>query len=342
MTKRYQRQEAIDRIGTEEHRMPERYQRQEAIDRIGTGGQRRLARARVTVAGAGGLGSPVLTYLAQAGVGTLRLIDFDTVSLSNLNRQFLYTENDLGRKKADAAKERLELLNSEIRVEALDAKLTEENAEKLIGHADVVVNCLDSISARLLAEEVCIRKRIPLVEGGISGFFGFVMCVGGDGPCLECLGYDRSMDRSEGCQDSDRSMNRGTERRKGDRLPDRPEGCQDSDRPINRITERRNGDRLLDRPVESVGGDRLPDQETAVPALGAVAGVIGSLQAVECLKILLGTDGPRYGRMLQYDGISGTLEEVLVKRKEDCQLHRRAEAGVEVRRRSEKETCRGQ
>lgn len=281
--------------------MTKRYQRQEAIDRIGTGGQRRLARARVTVVGAGGLGSPVLTYLAQAGVGTLRLIDFDTVSLSNLNRQFLYTENDLGRKKADAAKERLELLNSEIRVEALDAKLTEENAEKLIGDADVVVNCLDSISARLLAEEVCIRKRIPLVEGGISGFFGFVMCVGGDGPCLECLGYDRSMDR--------------------------PEGCQDSDRPMNRITERRNGDWLPDRSVESVGGDRLPDQETAVPALGAVAGVIGSLQAVECLKILLGTDGPRYGRMLQYDGISGTLEEVLVKRKEDCQLHRRAEAG---------------
>lgn len=241
--------------------MTERYHRQKEIARIGAEGQKRLANAKVTVAGAGGLGSPVLTYLAQAGVGRIRLIDFDTVGITNLNRQFLYTEKDLGRKKTSAAKEKLELFNSEILVESCDAKLTEENAEELIGEADAVVSCLDSISARLIVNEVCLRKNIPLVEGGISGFFGFVMCVGGGGPCLECLGYDGSMDRKN------------------------------------------------------------------IPALGAAAGVIGSLQAVECLKILLGAGEPLYGRMLQYDGINGNFDEIAVKRKENCRLHMRAEAG---------------
>lgn len=267
MTERYQRQEATAVIGAERYQRQEaiaaigaeRYQRQEAIDAIGAEGQKKLAAKRVTVIGAGGLGSPVLTYLAQAGVGTLRLIDFDTVGTTNLNRQFLYTEKDIGRKKADAAKEKLMLLNSEILIEARDAKLTKENAEELIGEADAVVSCLDSISARLIAGEVCIRKNIPLVEGGVSGFFGFVMCVGGDGPCLECLGYDESMNQKN------------------------------------------------------------------IPALGAVCGVIGSLQAAECLKILLGAGEPLYGRMIQYDGLSGSFDEITVKRKEDCRLHMRAE-----------------
>lgn len=252
-----QRQEKLSPIMAEGQRMMGRYQRQEKLAQIGAEGQKKLAEASVTVIGAGGLGSPVLTYLAEAGVGRLRLIDFDTVGITNLNRQFLYTEKDLGRKKADAAKERLELLNSEILVEALDARLTEDNAEELIGKADVVVSCLDSISARLIVNEVCVRRGIPLVEGGISGFFGFVMCVGGDGPCLECLGYNRSMDQKN------------------------------------------------------------------IPALGAVAGVIGSLQAAECLKILLGAGEPLYGRMIQYDGINGSFDEIVVKKNENCGLHER-------------------
>ena len=249
--------------------MTDRYERQRALAQIGEEGQRRLAKKQVTVIGAGGLGSPVLTYLAQAGVGTLRLVEFDTVGITNLNRQFLYTEKDVGRKKSAAAREKLALLNSEILVEVRDAELTKENAEELIGGADVVVSCLDCISARLIVDEVCIRKKIPVVEGGVSGFFGFVLCVGGGGPCLECLGYDAAMDQKE------------------------------------------------------------------IPALGAVAGVIGSLQAAECLKILLGAGEPLYGRLLQYDGISGTFDEIEVKRNEACRLHRRAEAGGEQQKRAE-------
>lgn len=243
--------------------MTKRYQRQEKILQIGAEGQKRLAKSKVTVIGAGGLGSPVLTYLAEAGVGKIRLIDFDTVGITNLNRQFLYTEKDLGRKKTDAAREKLELLNQEVRVEAVCAELNEENAEELTGEADVVVSCLDRISARLIVNEVCLRRNIPLVEGGISGFYGFVMCVKREGPCLECLGYDRSMDQS------------------------------------------------------------------GIPALGAVAGVVGSLQAAECLKILLGTGRPLYGRMIQYDGINGSFDEITVKRNENCRLHRGAMAGAQ-------------
>lgn len=243
--------------------MTKRYQRQEKILQIGAEGQKRLAKSKVTVIGAGGLGSPVLTYLAEAGVGKIRLIDFDTVGITNLNRQFLYTEKDLGRKKTDAAREKLELLNPEVRVEAVCAELNEENAEELTGEADAVVSCLDRISARLIVNEVCLRRNIPLVEGGISGFYGFVMCVKREGPCLECLGYDRSMDQS------------------------------------------------------------------SIPALGAVAGVVGSLQAAECLKILLGTGRPLYGRMIQYDGINGSFDEIAVKRNENCRLHRRAMAGAQ-------------
>lgn len=233
----------------------ERYQRQILLPQIGEEGQRKLGAARVTVIGAGGLGSPVLTCLAEAGVGFIRCVDGDVVSLSNLNRQFLHSEQDLGRPKTDSAKETIKRLNSEIRMETVYEKVTVENAEELIQDSDVVVDCVDCIDTRLLVNEVCLKKKIPLVEGGISGFYGFVTVIARDCACLECMGYHRGMERDE------------------------------------------------------------------IPALGTTAGVIGALQANECLKILLDAGKPLYGRMLQYDGLDGSFDELSVQKSETCRLH---------------------
>lgn len=238
--------------------MMERYARQIKISQIGEAGQERIANARVTVIGAGGLGSPVLTYLAEAGLGHLCCIDCDTVSLSNLNRQFLHTEADIGRRKTDSAKETLERLNSQIHIEAVCAPLNRENVETLLADADVVVDCVDNISTRLLVNEYCLKNHIPLVEGGISGFYGFVTVILPEYACLECMGYHKGLD----------------------------------------------------------GG--------TTPVLGTTAGVIGALQANECLKLILGIGEPLFGRILQYDGIYGSFDEIEVHKSENCTLHAKA------------------
>lgn len=120
------------------------------------------------------------------------------------------------------------------------------------------MDCVDNIKTRLLVNEGCLKKNIPLVEGGITGFYGFVTCISPEHACLECLGYKESMDKEE------------------------------------------------------------------IPAVGAFAGVIGSLQAAEALKILLKAGEPLYGKMLQYDGLLGSFDEIEIKRRGDCALHRRA------------------
>lgn len=236
----------------------DRYLRQIKIPQIKKEGQERLQGAFVTVIGAGGLGCPVLTYLAAAGVGHIRIIDCDEVNITNLNRQFLHSEYDIGRKKADSASEKLKRFNSGIETEPLCMYLTDENAEELIGSADVVVDCVDNIKTRLIVNEACLRKKIPLVEGGITGFYGFVTDILPEYACLKCLGYDENMDKEE------------------------------------------------------------------IPALGACAGVIGALQAGECLKILLNAGNPLYGRILQYDGLLGSFDEIEIMKHENCALHKRA------------------
>lgn len=233
----------------------ERYQRQLQLTQIGEQGQKRLQEARVTVIGAGGLGSPVLTYLTEAGVGHIRCIDDDVVSITNLNRQFLHGEPDIGKKKTDSAKETLECLNSALDIETVYCKVTEENAEKLIEASCVVVDCVDNMAARLSVNAACLKNKIPLVEGGISGFYGFVTVISPEYACLECMGYNKSMDKKE------------------------------------------------------------------IPVLGTTAGVIGALQANECLKVILGAGEPLYGRILQYDGLTGGFDEIPVMKREDCKAH---------------------
>lgn len=165
-------------------------------------------------------------------MGHIRCIDDDIVSVTNLNRQFLHGEQDVGKRKADSAGETLNRLNSTLQTELLCCRLTEKNAGKLIEGSTVVVDCVDSISARLNVNRACLEKEIPLVEGGISGFYGFVTAIRPEDACLECMGYHEGMDGK------------------------------------------------------------------TIPSIGATAGVIGSLQAAECLKIILGAGEPLYGRIL--------------------------------------------
>ena len=229
-----------------------RYERQLIVSQIGEEGQKKLKKSRVTVVGCGGLGSPVLTFLALAGVGNIRLIDCDVVSLTNLNRQFFYEEADIDEVKCEKAAEFLKKRNPQIILEPIHEKLTEENALELLKDSDVVVDCVDRIAARRIVGWACNRLSVPLIEGGIHGFYGYVLPINpGKSACLQCM-------------------------------------------------------------ETGVVKETIP-----VPAIGAAAGVIGSLQAAEALKILLGLP-VSYGTMLQYDGIYSEFEPIPVMVRKDC------------------------
>jgi adenylyltransferase/sulfurtransferase len=166
----------------------ERYERQLSIEGWGEAGQEKLRGAEVMIAGLGGLGAPVAYYLAAAGVGRLRLWDRDTVTRSNLNRQILYTGGDEGRRKVDAAAERLGQLNPLVAIEPIDGEISRESLAAHSGNADLIVDCLDNFETRFLLNEFAVARRIPLVHGGVRGLHGQVTVVKpGEGPCLECL-----------------------------------------------------------------------------------------------------------------------------------------------------------
>jgi molybdopterin/thiamine biosynthesis adenylyltransferase len=164
----------------------ERYSRQILL--FGEEGQEKLKNAKVLVAGAGGLGSPISTYLAIAGVGKLVLADFDSVDPSNLNRQFLHHEKDIGRAKVESAKEKLLSMNAEIEVEAIGEMLTESNIEALIPECDIIVDALDNLETRHMLNRLAIRRRIPLIHGAVMGYDGQVTTIiPGKTPCFYCI-----------------------------------------------------------------------------------------------------------------------------------------------------------
>lgn len=236
-----------------------RYERQLMMDEIGEAGQKKIAKAKVAVIGAGGLGSPVLTYLACMGVHNIRLIDHDIVAKSNLNRQFLHTEADIGSWKVDSAKEKLEALNSEIIVEGKKERVKSENAMLLLSGVDIVVDCVDNIDTRIVVGRACLALGIPLVEAGVKGFYGWVMNINRESACLECLGF------------------------------------QD---------------------IKAKGPS---------PIVGVTAGVIGCLQANECLKIILDMKETEFGVMLQYDGKNGAFDRIEIIRADTCIGHQSIE-----------------
>lgn len=152
----------------------ERYSRQIMLPEIGEEGQARLSAAKVLIVGVGGLGSPIALYLAGAGVGTLGLVDDDVVSLSNLQRQVLYTEEEVGDLKAVCASMRLAALNREIVINTYPTRLTAQNAHELIGQYDIVVDGCDNFATRYVIDDVCAALGKPYVYGAISGFEGQV------------------------------------------------------------------------------------------------------------------------------------------------------------------------
>jgi adenylyltransferase/sulfurtransferase len=234
----------------------ERYRRQIVLPGWGEEAQERLARATLFVAGAGGLGSAAVLYLAAAGVGRLRLCDSGRVELSNLNRQILYTEQSIGGLKARSARAAVAGLNRSIRVEPLAATLADSNVQELVGDADLIVDCLDTLAARLVLNRFAVKARVPLVHAGVRGLGGQVTFVHHPHtPCLACLF-----------------------------------GADAADPPA------------------------VPDP----PILGAVAGVMGCLQAVEALKHLAGTGASTRGRVLFWDGATQEFDMVDVGRDPCC------------------------
>lgn len=154
--------------------LKERYNRQLILPEIGEEGQARLQQARVLIVGVGGLGSPIALYLTGAGVGTIGLIDDDVVSESNLQRQVLYNEKEVGLSKAEKAREHLQALNSHVRIKAYPERLTAENAEAIIGQYDLVLDGCDNFATRYLINDTCVRLGKVYIYGAIRAFDGQV------------------------------------------------------------------------------------------------------------------------------------------------------------------------
>jgi adenylyltransferase/sulfurtransferase len=164
----------------------ERYKRQ--IMLFGDEGQELLKNAHIFVAGAGGLGSPVSLYLAVAGVGTLTVVDMDEVDQSNLNRQILHYDCDIGRKKTASAEEKLHAINPDIRIRIIDTTIEEENVAGLVDKADGIVDAMDNYLTRYLLNDVAIKKKIPLFHGAVCGFYGqATTIIPGQTACLACI-----------------------------------------------------------------------------------------------------------------------------------------------------------
>lgn len=232
----------------------ERYARHLVLVEVGGPGQQRLKAARVGLIGLGGVGAPAALYLAAAGIGTLRLIDDDTVALSNLQRQIAFDVADIGRPKVEAGAEALTALNPHVRVEPFAGRLTVATAARLVEGCDVVVDGTDDFETRFAVNAACMAARIPLVSGALGRWNGQVGVFTGR-PCYRCL------------------------------VPGAP-----------------------------------PEAETCarVGVIGALAGVVGSMVALETIKLIAGAGQPLAGRLLIYDGLAGTARTVTVAADPDC------------------------
>lgn len=236
----------------------QRYSRHLVMPEVGMDGQRRLKAARVLCVGVGGLGSPAAMYLAAAGVGTLGLVDFDAVELSNLHRQILHGTPDVGRSKLESARARLAALNPDVRIETHEAMLTSKNALEIVPAYDVVVDGTDNFATRYLVNDACVLARRPNVYGSIFRFEGQASVFATkDGPCYRCL------------------------------HPEPP--------PAGLI------------PNCAEGG-----------VLGVLPGVIGTIQATEAIKLVLGVGEPLVGRFLVYDALRMRFRELKLRRDPEC------------------------
>ncbi len=223
-----------------------RYSRHFVIPEVGEKGQAKLLDSKVLLLGTGALGSPSSLYLAAAGVGTIGLVDFDVVDVSNLQRQIVHTADRVGMLKTESAQKQINALNPGIRVVRHDVRLTSENVMDIIKDYDVIVNCGDNFPTRYLINDACVLSGKPLVDGAIFRFEGqaTVFYPAKGGPCYRCLYPEPAP-------------------------PDMAPSCAEAG------------------------------------VLGALPGVIGSIEALEAIKILLGAGEPLIGKMVYFDTLSG-------------------------------------
>ncbi|MDX9745714.1 MAG: HesA/MoeB/ThiF family protein [Syntrophales bacterium] len=168
-----------------------RYKRQIQYPPLGEEGQEKLKKAHVVVAGVGGLGCPGALYLAAAGIGRLTIIDDDVVSLSNLNRQLLHYDGDIGRAKVASGADKLGLLNPAVRITSVRKRIEPDNAADLIAGGQVVIDGLDNFETRLILNRACVDLGIPFIHGGIHGLLGeATTIIPGKTPCFACLCQD--------------------------------------------------------------------------------------------------------------------------------------------------------
>jgi sulfur-carrier protein adenylyltransferase/sulfurtransferase len=235
-----------------------RYSRHLIMPEVGMEGQLKLKKAKVLCIGTGGLGAPLGLYLAAAGVGQLGLVDFDVVDFTNLQRQVLFGTSDVGRPKITAAADRLRNLNPEIRVDAIEARLSSENALELFQDYDIIVDGTDNFPTRYLVNDACVLLGKPNVYGSIFRFEGQITVFGyPDGPCYRCL------------------------------YPEPP--------PPGLV------------PSCAEGG-----------VLGVLPGIVGTIQAAETLKLILGKGQPLVGRLLLFDALAMKFRELKLRKNPDC------------------------
>ena len=235
-----------------------RYARHIALPEVGLEGQARLKSGRVLCVGAGGLGSPLTLYLAAAGVGTLGIVDFDTVETSNLQRQILYGTNDVGRSKLDSAEDRLRDVNPFVEIVKHEIRLSSENALEVLSGYDVVIDGTDNFPTRYLVNDACVLTGIPNIYGSVFRWEGQVAVFATEGgPCYRCLFREPP-----------------------------PPGLV---------------------PNCAEGG-----------VLGVLPGIIGSMQAMETVKLLLGVGETLAGRLLIFDALEMSWREVQLRKNPEC------------------------
>jgi molybdopterin-synthase adenylyltransferase len=237
-----------------------RYSRHILLPEVGGKGQKKIAKAKILLVGAGGLGSPAALYLAAAGVGQIGLIDSDVVDLTNLQRQILHHTADVGRPKVLSGKEKIQALNPDVAVSMYEERLTAGNALKIFSEYDVIIDGVDNFTAKFLINDACFFTDKPLVHGGILRFDGRVTTIiPKKSACYRCVF----------------------------KTPP-PAGL-----------------------VASC-------QEAGV--IGVLAGIIGTIQATEALKLVLGIGRPLTDRLLDFDARKTHFREIKVKRNPQCTL----------------------